>query len=557
MRTKSFVEFCLAVAVSGAAVAADVGNAADERPARRPNIVVVMADDMGYSDAGCYGGEVETPNIDALASEGVRFTSFYNCSRCCQTRASMVTGAYPHRVGMAEFGQTMDRTVPTVVESLKTAGYSTGMVGKWHLTKLPATDNEQDRIRWMNHRLDLNIPFGDIRSYPTRRGFEKFYGIIWGVVDHFDPFSLTDGEQPVPEVPEDFYFTDAITRRSVDQIEEFSQRDKPFMMYVAYTAPHWPLHARQEDIAKYSGRYDAGWESIRKSRSQRQAELGVIPADAPLGENSARRSNWERLSPRQQRFQAAKMEVHAAMIDRVDQGVGQIVEKLRSTGQLENTVVFFLSDNGASPEIPGHAGYDRNGGTRDGRDSLREAELRRGDNVEKVGTEESYAGIGPSWASVSNTPLRYWKGESYDGGCRTPMIVHWPAGLRVAAGEMTSEVGHVIDLAPTWLELAGAEPLPGSLLDGVSLAPVLAGKVLDKERTLYFDHQGGHGVRKGRWKASKLSRGDWQLFDIVADPAETRDLAESRRPVLDALVQQWDSWLEQVSSERKKEFAAR
>ena len=258
--------FCIVAAVVSAAAAAWPRPATAAAGDDRPNIMVVVVDDMGYSDPGCYGGEIQTPNIDRLAEDGLRFTQFYNCSRCCQTRASLLTGAYPHHVGMREFGRTMDTSVPTLAENLRDGGYATAMVGKWHLSELPATKNDARRILWMNHELDLGIPFGELASYPTRRGFQQFYGIIWGVVNHFDPFSLTDGETPVPSVPEDFYFTDAISQRAVDYIHGFADADKPFFLYVAYTAPHWPIQARPQDIAKYQGRYKDGWEALRQER---------------------------------------------------------------------------------------------------------------------------------------------------------------------------------------------------------------------------------------------------------------------------------------------------
>lgn len=510
----------------------------------RPNFVIVMVDDMGYSDPGCYGGEVETPNLDRLAEDGVRFRQFYNCARCCQTRASMLTGAYPHRVGMKEFGRTMDTSVPTLAENLRENGYATSMVGKWHLSELPRTKNENRRILWMNHELDLRRPFAEIDSYPTRRGFEKFYGIVWGVVDHFDPFSLVDGETPVAEVPDDFYFTDAITDRAVADLKGFTAADKPFFLYVAYTAPHWPIHARPEDIAKYSGRYRDGWEALRHERFQRQQEIGLVDDQTQLGPISARQPAWDGLSEDDRDFEAHKMAVHAAMVDRVDQGLGKIVEQLRKNGQLENTVLVFLSDNGASPEIPGGAGYDRNGGTRDGRTAFRDHMLRQPQNRDKLGSEESYTGIGSSWASAVNTPLRFWKAESYEGGCRTPMVVHWPTGLGDRNGAWVDTIGHVMDLAPTFYDLAGADPQAGTLQDGVSLAAAFQGEELTPDRTLYFDHGAGRGVREGQWKASKRNQNGWELFDLQSDPGETNNVAADHAEVLDNLVAKWRRWVQ-------------
>lgn len=532
-----------ALATSAILVGSSRGQAAEEA---RPNILVIMVDDMGYSDPGCYGGEIDTPHIDGLASGGVRFTQFYNCSRCCQTRASLLTGAYPHRVGMGEFGRTMDTGVPTLAENLQAGGYSTGMVGKWHLSELPRAPVGPKRILWMNHELSLNQPFAQIDSYPTRRGFEKYYGIIWGVVDHFDPFSLTDGEEPVTDVPDDYYFTDAISERTVDYLKGYSKSDKPFFLYVAYSAPHWPIQARPEEIEKYAGRYSEGWDKLREERFEKQKQLGLFDKDAPLGDLSAGEGEWQNLSASRREYAAAKMAVHAAMVDRVDQGIGKIIEQLRSTGQLDNTVVMFLSDNGASPETPGPPGYDRNGGTRDGRMAMREWEVLREENRSKLGSEESYVGIGPAWASAVNTPLRYWKAESYDGGCRTPMIVHWPAGLRRQQGSLVSDVGHVVDIATTCYDLAGVTPQQGSLDDGLSLANVLAGKSLPDDRMLFFDHGHGAGVRQGKWKASRIGQQPWELFDLSVDPGETDNLATQHPEQLKQLITAWIRWREDV-----------
>lgn len=519
-------------------VPSGIATAANERP----NIVVIVTDDMGYSDPGCYGGEIDTPNIDRLAAGGIRFTQFYNCSRCCQTRASLLTGAYPQRVGMSEFGRTMDKSVPTVAENLRDGGYTTAMVGKWHLSELPHTKSDPERILWMNHELDLDMPFAEIASYPTRRGFEHFYGIIWGVVNHFDPFSLTDGETPVRDVPDGFHMTDAISQRSVEYIREFSQTDKPFFLYVSFTAPHWPIQAHEKDIAKYRGRYAEGWSDLRRERFARQQEMGLFEGKVSLGQISGRERRWNRLPAEDQEYLAEKMAVHAAMVDQVDQGIGQIIEQLRDSDQLDNTVIVFMSDNGASPEIPGGPGYDRYSGTRDGRVALREAELRSEENISKLGSDESYAGIGQSWASAANTPLRYWKAESYEGGCRTPLIVHWPNGLQATAGSFVGDVGHVIDLAPTCYELAGVTPHVDSLQDGVSLTPILAGKQLTANRTLYFEHQGGGGIRQQNWKASKLGNREWQLFDMAVDPGETHDLSQTQPEKLGSLVDAWSAW---------------
>lgn len=508
----------------------------------RPNFVVIMVDDMGFSDPGCYGGEINTPNLDRLAADGLRFTQFYNCSRCCQTRASLLTGAYPERVGMRDFGKSMDTDVPTLAENLRRGGYTTAMSGKWHLTELPAQPSGAERLLWMNHELDLDRPFGKLATYPTRRGFQKFYGIIWGVVDHFDPFSLTEGETPIADVPDDYYATDAITDHAKQYIEDAAGDEKPFFLYVAYTAPHWPVQAPESDIAKYEGKYDRGWEELRQQRFDRQQKMGLFDSSVPLGELSGNNNPWEQLSPEAREYEASKMEVHAAMIDHVDQGIGQLVEQLKASGVYENTCILFLSDNGASPEIPGGPGYDRHSGTRDGRKAWRDHDLRTPALRDKVGSEESYTGIGHTWASASNTPLRFWKMESYDGGCRTPMVVHWPQGITSHRGEFVSDVGHVIDIAPTLYELSGVEPAAETLSDGQSLASVLAGESTSEPRYLFFQHGDGAGVRYGKWKASKRNGRKWQLFDLSTDPGETKNLASTHSDKLEELLAAWNDW---------------
>jgi arylsulfatase A-like enzyme len=543
-----------------AALLADAGvwgaESENARPNRRPNIVVILVDDMGYSDVGCYGGEIQTPNVDSLAASGVRFSQFYNCSRCCPTRASLLTGAYAQRVGLAEFGRTMDLDVPTLAESLKSGGYQTALMGKWHLSELPETPTGEERLAWLDHRLELPIPFAERASLPTRRGFDQFYGIVWGVVDHFDPFSLCEKEMPVPSVSSDFYLTDAISDRSVRFVQEAVAVGSPFFLYVAYDAPHWPLHARPEDIAKYKGKYDGGWDELRRQRFRRQVELGLFDGTQPLGDVITNGSTWRRLPEEKRAFLAAKMEVHAAMVDRVDQGIGRILAALRDARVDDHTIIFFLSDNGASFEIPGDPGYDRNRGTRDGRRALREPELQLAENRSKLGSEESYVGIGPAWASAANTPLRYWKMESYEGGCRTPLIIRWPAGLKRSPGSITQDVGHVIDLAPTCLDLADIPASGAFRMDGVSLRPVLEGKSLSSERALFFAHVQGRGVRRGPWKASKRDGRGWELFNLDKDPGETRDLSGEHPEVLNSLVRELGDWGRQVRRERQRRLEA-
>ncbi|HIA63731.1 MAG TPA: hypothetical protein EYN93_12715, partial [Planctomycetaceae bacterium] len=522
------------------------------RCAEKPNFLVIMVDDMGYSDPQCFGGEIETPNLNRLAEGGLRFSQFYNCARCCPTRASLLTGSYPHRVGLARNGKTLAVTAPTLAELLKPAGYQTAMVGKWHLSELQPTTDNQQRIRWMDHQLDLGLPFADPSSYPRKRGFDHYYGVIWGVVDYFDPFSLVHEDTAVKDVPDNFYLTDSITNYSVDYIHSFDKKDEePFFLYVAYTAPHWPLHAKSDVIKKYKGKYDAGWNELKTSRFQRQKDIKLFPQKTPIDPVIDRGNSWVDLTAAEKSYQAGKMEVHAAMIDSVDQGIGRIIHALTETGELENTVIFFLSDNGASPEIPGYAGYDRNGQTRDGRISHRERELKLPEHLSKLGSAESYTGLGPAWANAANSPLRYWKKESFEGGCRTPLIVHWPAGLEGSSGNITDNIGHVMDIAPTCLELAGAEQGPSFSMDGESLVGLIRGNEVDQNRMLYFEHMGGRAARYRQWKISALSGQPWELFNIQQDPAETTNLATQQPVRLEELSYRWNDWFKTMPSAPK------
>src|SRR5699024_6467248 len=388
-----------------------------------------MADDVGFSDAGCYGGEIDTPNIDRLAANGLRFNQFYNAARCCPTRACLMTGQYQHKVNMATNGRTLGRNGITIAEGLKQAGYNTAMVGKWHLSETKPLPDEEKQLAWLNHQYTPDRPFAPIDSYPVNRGFDSHYGIIWGVADYFDPFSLVEGTKAVPNVPDDYYLTAVLSQRAVERVQHFAGQADPFFLYLAYTASHWPLHAREEDIVKYEERYLQGWDQLREERFQRQLALGLFDGDIDLPEVQDGGADWNSFTEEQKRFMARKMAVHAAMIDCMDRGIGQLLDTLEATGQLENTLIFFMSDNGASPELPKEwgPGYDRPSETREGKKI-------RYKNFEKAGSETTYAGIGPAWASASNTPFRYWKAEQYEGGAHTPCIAHWPAGLGVEPG---------------------------------------------------------------------------------------------------------------------------
>lgn len=518
----------------------------------RPNIVLIMADDMGFSDAGCYGGEIRTPNLDQLAANGLRFTQFYNCARCCPTRASLMTGQHPHRVGPARNGRSLTRNGLTIAEALKHSGYNTAMAGKWHLSHTPQLADQRLHQKWLDHQHDPGRPFGPLDTYPVNRGFDKHYGVIWGVIDFFDPFSLVDDEQPVETVPQDYYFTDAITDKAVDYVEQLGKSDKPFFLYFSHCAPHWPLHARPEDIARYKDMYVAGWDQLRRDRFQRQLEMGLFErANTPLPPVQTRGPSWSELSAKEKEYQTRKMAVHAAMIDRLDQGIGRLIDTLKKTGQMDNTLILFLSDNGASPEVPQRPGYDRTGQTRDGR-TVKYKNIP----LDELGSELSYTGIGAPWSSAVNTPFRYWKQESFEGGCHTPLIVHWPNGLRAKPGSVTHEVGHVMDVMPTCLELAGA-PYPDTFgshkltrLDGRSLVPLFKGEARASHERLFFEHVRGRAVRMGHWKLVAYSRtpDEWELYYLAEDQTETRNVADQHPDRVEAMKAEWYTWARHVGA---------
>ncbi|HEV7280663.1 MAG TPA: arylsulfatase [Pirellulaceae bacterium] len=522
--------------------------------AERPNVVLIMSDDMGWSDLGCYGGEIATPTLDSLAANGLRFTQFYNTGRCCPTRASLLTGLYPHQAGVGHmtsrqgnlpgYQGELNRNCRTIAEILRPAGYSTYAVGKWHV----ARDTQ---------------PEGPKHDWPLQRGFDRFYGTITGAGDFYDPGTLTRGNQMISPFadeeyqPETYYYTDAISDHAVRFVREHSETktDEPFFLYVAYTAAHWPMHALPEDIAKYEGRYDEGYGAIRAERLRRAKELGLLPEETTL---SRQVGDWEKV--RDQEWEAACMEVYAAMVDRMDQGIEEIVEELRRTGKLENTLVLFLQDNGGCQEGIGRnpaeakanlAAYDaippealreavQPKQTRDGRP------VRRGPGV-MPGPGDTYIAYGENWANVSNTPFREYKHYVHEGGIATPLIAYWPAGV-AKRGSIETQPGHLIDVMATCIDLAGAtypedvEGQPIVPFEGVSLAPAFTGESLDRKQPLFWEHEGNHAIREGNWKLVAKENGPWELYDLSQDRTETRDLAAKMPEKVAELAAEWDAW---------------
>ena len=515
----------------------------------QPNIIVIMADDLGYSDIGSYGGEIHTPALDQLAENGIRFTQFYNTSRCCPTRASMLTGLYPHQAGIGRM--TMDAGKPgyrgyltentvTIAEVLKQEGYQTGMVGKWHVSPTEALEQEE-QLKWLAH-LETKRDFSDTATYPTARGFDKFFGNIWGVVDYFDPFSLVNGKEPVEKVPEDYYHTIAIGDSAVAYVDQFSKVDKPFFLYVAHCAPHWPLQALPDDIKKYEDVYKVGWDAIREKRYKRMLELGLIEKEtAPLSTRLFPEKSWEQNPDKE--WDARAMAVHAAMVDRMDKTIGALVEKLKETGELDNTIIMFFSDNGASYERPSNygPGFDRAGKTREG-----EKVHFPVDKDIMPGPQTVHAGIGAAWANVANTPFRYYKSKVHEGGIATPFIVHWPAGIK-DKGHVKKQPGHVIDIMATCLDLAKAtypQTFAGREITptlGKSLLPIIEGSQADGHEVIFWEHFGARAIRRGNWKLVMVeNESDWELYNLAKDRTEVNNLADTFPEKVEELSGLWE-----------------
>jgi arylsulfatase A-like enzyme len=522
--------------------------------AKRPNIILIMADDLGFSDLGCYGGEVKTPSLDYLADNGIRYTQFYNTSRCCPTRASLLTGLYNHQAGIGKmtdaedepgyYGHITENTV-TLAEVLKTAGYNTAMSGKWHVSNTNGQKDPQEQLAWLNHQRSYDT-FSPLEQYPTNRGFDQYFGTIWGVVDFFDPFSLVSGTTPIKSVPKDYYHTDAINDTAVAYIKGYAKTKEPFFLYVAENAPHWPLQAKPEDIAKYKDTYKSGWDAIRKARYEKMIKLGLIdPKQTKLSPRWNDNLDWKN-NP-DTAWDALAMAVHAAMIDRMDQGIGRIIKALKETGQLDNTLIVFLSDNGASAENAANygPGFDRASETRDGQKIIYATKKEA-----LPGPQTTYSSIGQRWANVSNTPYVFWKAESYEGGVHTPMIAFWPKGITAKKGGFNNHVGHVMDFMSTFVELAGAtyptaykgHAIPATT--GLSLAPTFTGQQTPGHAWLFNEHFGARYARQGDWKIVSGSGRDstWRLFNLAVDRSETTDLAAQDPGKVKQMDSVWRQW---------------
>jgi len=500
---------------------------------KRPNIVLILADDMGFSDIGCYGGEILTPNIDALAAEGLRFTQFYNTARCSPTRASLLTGLHPHQAGMGilaedpgERGKTdaaagytryLNKQCITLAEALKPAGYHTYMAGKWH------------------------VGYHGSEKWPLQRGFDRYYGCIAGAVSYFRPtaprnLTLDNTPLPTPDDP-DFYTTDAFTDYAMRFVRE-QQDDAPFLLYLAFNAPHWPLHAPKADVEKFVGKYRGGWDRLRQERYHRQLKQGIIDAKWALSERDDGARAWDALTDEQKKQLDYRMAVYAAQVHCMDRNIGRLVDLLRQQGKLDNTVILFLSDNGGCAEP-----YSDLGGG-----DIRA--VNKPDAAWAGGKGEGMGGssYGTGWANASNTPFRRFKSMLHEGGIAAPLVVRWP-GLKTEPGSLTHAPGYLPDIMPTLLELAGAdypETFNGQKLHplaGQSLVPVFRTGTRPDPEWMFWEQYGNRAVRRGRWKAVKPAQSKtWELYDLEADRTELHDLADEHPDMLAEMVGAWDRW---------------
>jgi arylsulfatase len=490
----------------------------------RPNIVVVLVDDVGYSDIGCYGSEIPTPHLDGLADGGLRFTQFYNTPRCSPTRASLNTGLYPHQAGMGWLdgkvepkskgfhGKLLPRCV-TIAEVLKDAGYFTAMTGKWHMGQQNGTPPwERGYMRSLNSR----------------------YGEVYFPVEADKPGTkslfLNGREIPKdsPEIGKDWYSTDLFVDWGLKFIDEARADQKPFFLYIAQGAAHFPLRAPADVIERYRGKYMKGWDVLRQERYARQIEMGLIDSKWPLAPRPEASPAWETRTPEQQKRLDAMMAAYAAMIECIDRSMGRLVDGLKSRGELENTLIVYLNDNGGNAE-GGPGG--------------------RTDGEGPIGGPQSYVLLGMNWATLNNTPFRRYKHFTHEGGISTSCIAHWPQGIAPELrGKFERQPAHLIDLMATAVDLAGTE-YPAEYqgneilpMEGVSLRPAFTGKSLDRKQPLFWEHEGNKAVRDGKWKLVQKWKDPWELYDLEADRTEQHNLIDSHADVAAKLEKAWNDW---------------
>ena len=529
---------CLAILGLGGDAPAEPATGAVTK--ERPNILLIVADDLGYSDLGCYGAEViMTPNLNRLATEGLRFTQFYSAGRGCPTRAALLTGLYAHQTGvghttidfgLAGYRGNLNRQCATIAQLLGAAGYQTAMVGKWHLTRHVGRQ-------------------GPDHTWPRQRGFDDFYGTLLGAGSYFDPVTLMRENEFVGQIENaDFYYTEAIGEQAAAMLDRAKDIAAPFFLYVAFTAPHWPLHARKNILDSYAGRFYMGWDELRAKRHQRMIDMGIVHRYWKLAPRDRRVLPWTEAPLRA--WHQRRMEAYAAQVDSMDRAVGAILEKVNQIGRAESTLVMFLSDNGAGAEeiladwrglhIP--------------KKTTRGLAVSAGNDPQTMpGGEETYQSYGVPWANVSNTPFRLYKSYCHEGGIAVPLIVRWPEVIQpsLATGDLTREIGHAIDIMATCCDAAGGAYPSNHAghrikpLEGVSLLPAFLGKELPM-RPIFFEHEGNRAIRYGRWKLVATAGGSWELYDMNADRTENFNRAEREPGVVGKMASLYDEWAARV-----------
>ena len=519
------------------------GTLAQSAAGSRPNIVLILADDMGFSDIGCFGSEVSTPNLDRLAARGMRVNQFYNNPRCCPSRASIMTGLYAQQAGMGLMvsdygrypypgyaGNLSPRTV-TIPEALKSAGYNTAMVGKWHLAPT-----------------DPKIGFS---NWPRQRGFDKFWGIIAGASVYYESPHLVHDNTPIPPPAGDLYLTDLFAEYAASYVEELAREKKPFFLYTAFNAPHWPIQAPEDLVEKYAHRYAAGWDALREERHKKQIAMGLVDAQWALTPRDPRVPAWEKA--RDKDWEMRRMAVYAAMIDHLDQGIGRILEQVEKSGIADNTLIVFMSDNGGNAEeIGGRKTHIPEAAIAAHASAPCEIGDACAGNVPGVmpGPMSGFQSIGIPWGNCANTPFRLYKHYAHEGGISSPFIACWPAVIKPTANPVNA-VGHETDLMPTFLEVAGATypahvaagPIPA--LVGQSLAPLFDGSTRTRG-TIFWEHEGNKAVRDGKWKLVSRFPEGWELFDMEADRTELHDLAAAEPERARAMAAMYEEWAKSI-----------
>jgi arylsulfatase len=488
----------------------------------RPNVVVILADDLGYSDIAAFGGEIDTPHLDRLAGRGVRMSSYYFTPRCSPSRAALLTGRHPHSTGIGVlttnnspkgYPGSLSLDVPTLAERLQDHGYTSGLFGKWHLASEFVTPSP---------------------TWPTRRGFDQFRGILPGATSFYQP-PLVQQETRVPqdEMGDDFYFTDDITASGARFIREHAE--DPFFLYMAYTAPHWPLQAREHEIAKYRARFRAGWTRLREERLARLREIGLVESVDEIPATQAT-PGW---SDEEAEWQVERMAVYAAQVESLDRGVGELLDALEQTGQADDTIVIFSSDNGGCAEelTPGMSAFNElvcPRTTPDGRPVAigNDPSIMPGSNV-------TYQSYGRDWATVSNTPFRMWKRWVHEGGISTPFIVSWPGGGVPTGGDISHSTGHIVDIVATVMDAVGGE----HDTEGTSLLEAWRNPAETYDSSpMFWEHVGNAAVRRGRWKLVREWGSPWELYEIAVDRGESRDLARELPELVNELAELWQNW---------------